>query len=130
MELSRQRGITGAIDCTPGGAVQAPVSPERPVQLHIGDLAIGQDLEADGDHAGLEDRRIDFVGYERIPCLLRDIVPALEPVAEVDALRIGKNLVAAACAGMHGQPAARRSVPKLRSDWPLVVHGGYSACPV
>lgn len=105
VELARQIGIAGARDCAPGRAVQSGVA-GAPNQLHIGDLSVGQNLELNCDHALLEDWRVHLIRNERVPRLLRDVVPALKPVAEVDALRVRKDLDAAGTsAGVHREAA-------------------------
>src|ERR1700756_3765066 len=92
MKLPGEGGVVGTGERAPGGPVESSVSRtafEHHAALH--EPAVWQDLKADNHGAFLENWRIHLVGNEGVPCALGLAVPAQQPRAEVDALRVAEN---------------------------------------
>ena len=81
---------------------------------------LGSTLKRTATTARLEDGRVHFIGDQRVPGHLRNVVPASNPGAEVDALRVGEDLHSAGTrTGVHRQSARPRIAVALL---PLAVH--------
>ena len=70
------------------------------------ELTVGENLEANRDHARQEDRRIDFGGNQGLPLGIGNLVDLVEIVFKINAPGVGKDFDTSARTRMPGESRA------------------------